>query len=61
MKDEDRKESCDLSPEREREPRLDGPDENARFTPLINFFILHSVTPHVCNPYDYVNYVFKRP
>jgi hypothetical protein len=42
MKDEDRGESCDpLSPERELEPRLDGPNESARFTPLNNF-ILHS-------------------
>jgi hypothetical protein len=42
-KDEDRGESCDpLSPEREPEPRLDGLDESARFTPLNNFFILHS-------------------
>jgi hypothetical protein len=43
MKDEDHGESCDLlSPEREPEPRLDGPDESARFTPLNNFFILHN-------------------
>jgi hypothetical protein len=43
MKDEDRGESCDpLSPERELEPRLDGPDESAHFTPLNNFFILHN-------------------
>jgi hypothetical protein len=43
MKDEDRGESCDpLSLEREPEPRLDGPDESARFTPLDNFFILHT-------------------
>jgi hypothetical protein len=41
MNDEDHVESCDLSPEREPEPRLDGPDENIRFTPPINFFILH--------------------
>jgi hypothetical protein len=40
--DEDRIESCDPSPERELEPRLDGPDESTRFTPLNNFFILHS-------------------
>jgi hypothetical protein len=40
-KDEDRVEYCDPSPEREPEPRLDGPDENARFAPPINFFILH--------------------
>jgi hypothetical protein len=31
-----------LSPERELEPRLDGLDESARFTPLNNFFILHN-------------------
>jgi hypothetical protein len=31
-----------LSPEREPEPQLDGPDESARFTPLNNFFILHN-------------------
>jgi hypothetical protein len=43
MKDKDRGESCNpLSPEREPEPRLDGPDESAHFTPLNNFFILHS-------------------
>jgi hypothetical protein len=42
MKDEDHVESCDPSPERETEPRLDGLDMNARFTPPINFFILHS-------------------
>jgi hypothetical protein len=43
MKDEDRDESCDpLSPERELEPQLDGPDESTRFTPLNNFFILHN-------------------
>jgi hypothetical protein len=41
MKDEDRVESCDPPPERELEPRLDGSDENTRFTPPINFFILH--------------------
>jgi hypothetical protein len=41
-KDEDCAESYDPSPERVPEPRLDGPDENARFTPPINFFILHS-------------------
>jgi hypothetical protein len=41
-KDEDHVEPCDPSPKREPEPRLDGPDENARFTPPINFFILHS-------------------
>jgi hypothetical protein len=42
MKDEDHAKSCDPSPEREAEPWLDGPDENARFTPPINFFILHN-------------------
>jgi hypothetical protein len=42
MKDDDHAESCDPSPEREPEPWLDGPDESARFTPLTNFFILHS-------------------
>jgi hypothetical protein len=43
MKDEDRSESCVLlSPERELEPWLDGPDEIAHFTPLNNFFILHN-------------------
>jgi hypothetical protein len=42
MKDEDHVESCDTSPECELEPRLDGPNENARFTPPINFFILHN-------------------
>jgi hypothetical protein len=42
-KDEDRGESSDpLSPEHEPEPRLDGPDESSRFTPLNNFFILHN-------------------
>jgi hypothetical protein len=41
-KDEDRAESCDLSPEREPEPQPDGSDENARFTPAINLFILHN-------------------
>jgi hypothetical protein len=41
-KDEDCAESCDPSSKRELEPRLDRPDENARFTPPINFFILHS-------------------
>jgi hypothetical protein len=45
MKDEDSGESCDsLSSEREPEPRLGGPDESARFTPLNNFFILHSTS-----------------
>jgi hypothetical protein len=42
MKDKDRVESCDPSLEYEPEPWLDGPDENAHFTPPINFFILHS-------------------
>jgi hypothetical protein len=43
MKDEDRDESYDpLSPEHELEPQLDGPDESTHFTPLNNFFILHS-------------------
>jgi hypothetical protein len=42
-KDEDRGESCDpLSPEAEPEPQLHKPDESAHFTPLNNFFILHS-------------------
>jgi hypothetical protein len=43
MKDEDHSESYDsLSPEREPEPWLDGPDESACFTPLNNFFILYN-------------------
>jgi hypothetical protein len=43
-KDKDRAEYCDpLSPEREPEPRLDVPDDSACFTPLNNFFILHSI------------------
>jgi hypothetical protein len=42
MKDEDHAKSYDPSPEREPEPWLDEPDENARFTPHINFFILRS-------------------
>jgi hypothetical protein len=41
MKDEDHAESCDPSPEHEPEPQLDRLDENARFTPPINFFKLH--------------------
>jgi hypothetical protein len=42
-KNEDRGESCDpLSLECEPEPRLDGPEMSARFTPLNNFFILHN-------------------
>jgi hypothetical protein len=41
-KDEDHAESCDPLPEHEPEPRLDGLDENARFTRPINFFILYS-------------------
>jgi hypothetical protein len=45
MKDEYYGGSCDpLSPEREPEPRLDRPDESARFTPLNNFFILHNIS-----------------
>jgi hypothetical protein len=41
--DEDQAKSCDpLSPEREQEARLDRLDESALFTPLNNFFILHS-------------------
>jgi hypothetical protein len=45
MKDEDYGESCDLlSPECEPESRLDGLDESTRFTPLNNFFILHSIS-----------------
>jgi hypothetical protein len=48
MKDKDCGESCDpLSLEREPEPRLDGPDESARFTPLNNFFILHNTQQEV--------------
>jgi hypothetical protein len=43
MKDEDCGESCDpLSLECEPEPRLDGPDVSAHFTPLNKFFILHN-------------------
>jgi hypothetical protein len=43
MKDEDHGESCYLlSSEHEPEPRLDRPDESARFTLLNNFFILHN-------------------
>jgi hypothetical protein len=41
-KDEDYVESFDPSPEHDLEPWLDGPDENARFTPPINFFILYN-------------------
>jgi hypothetical protein len=41
VKDKDPVESCDPSPERELEPRLDELDESIRFTPLNNFFILH--------------------
>jgi hypothetical protein len=45
-KDEDCGESCDpLAQECEPEPRLDGPDESAHFTPLNNFFIM----PNTCN------------
>jgi hypothetical protein len=44
-KDEDYRESCDpLSLEHEPDPRLDGLDESACFTPLNNFFILHNNT-----------------
>jgi hypothetical protein len=42
MEDKDCAKSCDPSPEHELEPRLDGPDENTRFTPPINFFILYN-------------------
>jgi hypothetical protein len=42
MKDEDHAESCDPSPEHELEPRLDRLDDNARFTPPINFLLLHN-------------------
>jgi hypothetical protein len=42
-KDEDCGESCDpLLRESELEPRLNGPDESAGFTPLNNFCILHN-------------------
>jgi hypothetical protein len=41
-KGEDRVKSCDPSSEHEPGPCLDMLDENARFTPPINFFILHS-------------------
>jgi hypothetical protein len=47
-KDEDHAESRDPSLEHEPEPQLDGPDENARFTPPINFFILHSSCNNKC-------------
>jgi hypothetical protein len=50
MKDEDHAKSCDPSPKREPEPQLDRTDENARFTPPINFFILHST----CNNNKYL-------
>jgi hypothetical protein len=49
MKDKDRAESCDPSLEHESKPRLDEPDENAHFTPPINFFILHNT----CNNTKY--------
>jgi hypothetical protein len=49
-KDKDRVESYDPSSEREPEPRLDRLDENTRFTPPINFFILHST----CNNNKYL-------
>jgi hypothetical protein len=42
MKDEDRVESSDLSPEREPEPQLNRLDENVCFTPPIHFFIMHN-------------------
>jgi hypothetical protein len=43
MKDKDHGESCNpLSLEREPDPQLDGPDGSACFTPLNNFFIMHS-------------------
>jgi hypothetical protein len=43
-KDEDRGEFCDpLPPNHEPEPWLDGPDQNAHFTPLNNFFILYNI------------------
>jgi hypothetical protein len=42
-KGEDRTETCAPSPEHEPESRLDGVDENTRFTPPINFFILHNI------------------
>jgi hypothetical protein len=42
MKEEDCAESCDPSLGHELEPRLYGPEKNARFTQPINFFILHS-------------------
>jgi hypothetical protein len=39
----DHNKSCNLlSLEWELEPRLDGPNENAHFTPPSNFFILHN-------------------
>jgi hypothetical protein len=42
-KNEDCGESCDpLSPERELESWLDGPNKSAHFTPLNKFFILHN-------------------
>jgi hypothetical protein len=48
MKDEDHGESCDLlSSVRELEPQLDGLDESAHFTPLNNFFILHSTCNNI--------------
>ena len=49
-KDEGSAESCDPSPEHEPGPRLDRPDENARFTPPINFFILHSTCNNITQP-----------
>jgi hypothetical protein len=50
-KDKDCAESCDPSPEREPKPRLDGPDENACFTPPINFLILHTLSTTTHNKY----------
>jgi hypothetical protein len=50
-KDEDRAESYDPSLEHELEPRLNGPDKNARFTPPINFFILYNT----CNNNKYAS------
>jgi hypothetical protein len=41
-KDEDRAEYCDPSLEHEPEPQMYGPDENACFTPPINFFFMHN-------------------
>jgi hypothetical protein len=47
-KDKDRVESCDpLSPLRVLEPRLDGPDESARFTSLHSTQQLLHPTQHL--------------